>query len=297
VNKLLTNGHFGILRIARPILVAFLCSPSFSQNYYPLAPGNRWDYIKQYSDLYGSSVDTFSVHVAGKQILPNGKEYYQIHPQHDIAFTGQFVRADSVGIHYYWEADSTDVLVYKVNAGLGESWTTPFGLSIQLTDIDTLVLFGVQTRVLTFSTSFPVAYDVSFSDVFGPISYFSPDEPPGTSYTSVDAAGCIIGSSTYGQLLVNIQSIDEVPTSFTLFQNHPNPFNSATHISFDASIQGLVQIRIFNHLGQEVAVLDHQSQPGRNSVPWKAGHLSSGVYFYRLESGSLSQVRKMILIK
>lgn len=295
MNRLLTNHRLGILRIARPILVAFLCSPSFSQNYYPLAPGNRWDYIEHYSDLFGSSVDTFSVYVAGPLILPNGKEYFRVQPRDISFFPGEFVRVDSVGIYYYWDADSADLLVYKLNATVGDTWDALY--TFELTAIDTLSVFGAQTRVLTFSTSFPVAYDISFSDLFGPISLSSPGEPPGTSSTTIDASGCVIGSTTHGQLLVSVQAADQVSTSFTLFQNYPNPFNIATHIIFDSPVQGLVHIHIFNQLGQEVALINHQANPGRNYIPWNAAQLPSGVYLYRLELGSLSQVRKMVLIK
>jgi len=287
----------GILRIARPILVAFLCSPTFSQTYYPLATNNRWDYITQYSDFFGSSVDTFTVRVAGLQTLPNGKEYYELQPG-DIAW-GRYVRVDSVGIYYFRESDSSDVLMYKLNAAIYETWEAHFiGIHyVELESIDTLVIFGMQTRVLNFRRDGLMLSDVSFSDIFGPIRYSSPGEPPGTSSTTTDASGCVINSTTYGQLLVSVSSTHELPDRFTLFQNNPNPFNSTTHISFDTPIEGTVHIRIFNPLGQEVGLIDHHARPGRNHVSWNASQLPSGIYFYRLESGSFSQVRKMLLVK
>ncbi len=95
------------------------------------------------------------------------------------------------------------------------------------------------------------------------------------------------------------------PTTFSLSQNFPNPFNPATVIQYQLPVRSKVTLRIFNVLGQEVATLVNKEQPGGyESVEWNAGNLSSGVYFYRLEARSLSgngtsfvQVKKMMVVK
>lgn len=86
--------------------------------------------------------------------------------------------------------------------------------------------------------------------------------------------------------------------SYALYQNYPNPFNPTTAISFQLSAIGHVTLKVFDVLGREVATLvDKVKQPGMHSVQFDAGNLASGVYFYRLESGSFVATRKLLLLK
>lgn len=94
-----------------------------------------------------------------------------------------------------------------------------------------------------------------------------------------------------------------LPTEYSLAQNYPNPFNSSTVIAFDLPAAGHALLEVFNVLGQRIAVLiDHKLPVGRQQAVWgglsdRGAVLTSGVYFYRLRSGSVSMVRKMILLK
>jgi hypothetical protein len=91
---------------------------------------------------------------------------------------------------------------------------------------------------------------------------------------------------------------NSVPVSYKLNQNYPNPFNPSTIISYDLPKSGLVTIRIYNILGQQVRTLVNESQiAGTHQVSFNASSLTSGVYFYSLSTGSFSQVKKMMLIK
>ncbi len=88
-----------------------------------------------------------------------------------------------------------------------------------------------------------------------------------------------------------------LPETISLGQNYPNPFNPSTVISF-LSDGGPVTIKVFDTLGREVAtVLDGIPGTGRFSVNFDASALPSGVYFYRMQTGSHQLVRKMNLIK
>ncbi len=93
---------------------------------------------------------------------------------------------------------------------------------------------------------------------------------------------------------------DGLPLSFSLGQNYPNPFNPSTQIRYALPEESHVTLRVFNTLGQEVAVLVSATQvAGRYSVefsPREAG-LSSGVYLYTLQAGRFSETRKMLLVK
>ncbi len=90
----------------------------------------------------------------------------------------------------------------------------------------------------------------------------------------------------------------QVPTKYSLSQNYPNPFNPSTVISYQISVNSKVTLKIYDVLGREVAVLVNEYQPAGNyEVEFNAKGLSSGVYYYRIESGNFSDTKKMILLK
>ena len=94
------------------------------------------------------------------------------------------------------------------------------------------------------------------------------------------------------------QSSQEVESIPTVFQNHPNPFNPATTITFRAAKDDHFSLKVYNIRGQEVAVLlDGHRQAGTHHVLFDAAHLPSGTYFYRLEGGGMNTIKKMILLK
>jgi len=101
-----------------------------------------------------------------------------------------------------------------------------------------------------------------------------------------------------GYIPVGINEIEPVPVQYSLDQNYPNPFNPSTSISYSIAKDGLVKLKIFNILGQQVSTLVNQVQsPGIYKVHFDASKLTSGVYFYKLDSEGFSVVKKMILIK
>jgi hypothetical protein len=89
-----------------------------------------------------------------------------------------------------------------------------------------------------------------------------------------------------------------LPTSFSLSENYPNPFNPVTQIRYDLPQNAYVQLKVLDVLGREVASLvDRQEEAGFKSVSFDATNLPSGVYFYRLQAGTFSWVRKMLVTK
>jgi len=86
--------------------------------------------------------------------------------------------------------------------------------------------------------------------------------------------------------------------SFALNQNYPNPFNPSTKISYSIEAGNFVSLKVFDVLGREVSTLVNQYQTaGQHSVSFDASSLASGMYFYKLESGSFSSIKKMMLVK
>jgi len=85
---------------------------------------------------------------------------------------------------------------------------------------------------------------------------------------------------------------------FSLGQNYPNPFNPSTKIKFNIPESGNTTIKVFNLLGSEVAtLLNEMKQPGTYEINFDAAGLSSGTYFYSMESGNFREVMKMIILK
>lgn len=90
----------------------------------------------------------------------------------------------------------------------------------------------------------------------------------------------------------------EIPGDFTLEQNYPNPFNPSTRISWQSPVGSRQTLKVYDVLGNEVATLvDEYRDAGVYEVEFDAGGLSSGVYFYKLTSGSFAETKKMIVIK
>lgn len=97
---------------------------------------------------------------------------------------------------------------------------------------------------------------------------------------------------------------NELPQSLMLFQNYPNPFNLTTSIEYRVGSNEHVSLKVYDILGNEVATLvDEYQQPGKYKVTFNGQRttdnrqLSSGVYFYRLQAGNFTAVKKLILMK
>ncbi len=109
--------------------------------------------------------------------------------------------------------------------------------------------------------------------------------------------------SNYGQLVVDTEVVDVIPSDFSLSQNYPNPFNSQTRINFNSSVNEVTHLEIYNILGQKVKVLFNDIPSSRlNSVYWDGRNqsgsvVSSGVYYYVLRIGEKTFSKKMVLLK
>ncbi len=89
-----------------------------------------------------------------------------------------------------------------------------------------------------------------------------------------------------------------IPAKFDLSQNYPNPFNPVTNISYQVASSGVVKITVYDMLGKEVKTLVNEfKEPGYYNMNFDAGNLNSGVYFYRMNAGEYSSVKKLVLMK
>jgi subtilisin family serine protease len=109
----------------------------------------------------------------------------------------------------------------------------------------------------------------------------------------------VIASPTTGVYRIS----ERTPSSFLLEQNYPNPFNPTTTIRYALPAQGHVRLRVFDVVGREVATLVNEEQSaGVYRIEWDGKNgfgdpVATGVYFYRLESGSFVQTHKMLLLR
>ncbi len=91
---------------------------------------------------------------------------------------------------------------------------------------------------------------------------------------------------------------ETVPGNYCLNQNYPNPFNPSTRISFSIPEESIVSIKLYNALGEMITeIINKNFKPGNHEIDFSSAHLSSGIYFYKMEAGKFNQTKKMILIK
>ncbi|MCA2004756.1 MAG: T9SS type A sorting domain-containing protein [Ignavibacterium sp.] len=111
--------------------------------------------------------------------------------------------------------------------------------------------------------------------------------------------GLIVLNNVFGDFTTSVDQIsDVVPAAYVLEQNYPNPFNPVTTIRYSLPKEGFVSLKVYNILGQEVVTLVNQEQTaGSYEVKFGAPNLSSGMYFYTLETNGISLTRKMMLVK
>jgi len=105
--------------------------------------------------------------------------------------------------------------------------------------------------------------------------------------------------SIIGRSVTSVKQISQLmPDHFALSQNYPNPMNPSTTISFNLPVKSFVSLKVFDMLGREVASIISQELPaGTYARQWNAGKMSSGVYFYRLQAGSFTQTKRLVLLK
>ena len=137
------------------------------------------------------------------------------------------------------------------------------------------------------------------ADAFGQVALMNAYFGDGLCSTPVKIDGIRVGLDWGSSVLTDIKTVSgSTPDGYRLGQNYPNPFNPTTSIRFNITKPGAVKLKVYDILGNEVASLvDSKLSSGAYSVDFDGAGLSSGVYFYRLETESFSDVKKMTLIK
>jgi hypothetical protein len=172
------------------------------------------------------------------------------------------------------------------------NWTTATELNNQGFDVEYSLdnqSFSKIGFVPGFGTTSEMkSYSFRVSDIQSGVQYYR--------IKQIDFDG---GSTIYN----SVEVTGPLPNTFVLDQNHPNPFNPSTTISFSLPVESNVNIKLFNMLGQQVAQITERSfQAGNHDLQFNANELSSGAYIYTLEAAgvngaSFKSTKKMLLLK
>jgi hypothetical protein len=141
--------------------------------------------------------------------------------------------------------------------------------------------------------------------------FYENAETPDTAYISISLADTATGIPHIGSTFwiddlsfgptapTDVKgSPNATPTSYALDQNYPNPFNPSTMIQFEIPEARFVTLKVYNLLGQEVATLiNNQLGAGRYRAEFDGRNLPSGRYLYRLQAGTYTETKKMVLVK
>lgn len=236
-----------------------------------------------------------------------GKTWGLVSYVYNRAVDLQFLN-DSVG----WISEDGPVIstaVMKSSDG-GQNWA--FQLWFSPSDLTTHLFFAntLQGWVVQFSWADPVgaqiwhtndggsSWDMQF--VYNPSFYYRPWRVffanPRHGWI-VGERGIILRTSDGGVTSTPGWNV-EIPQQTTLRQNFPNPFNPETQIHFELPQDNSVRLVVHDLLGREVATLVNEfRKAGKYDVVFTAGNLASGVYFYRLQAGTFSDVKKLLLLR
>lgn len=118
----------------------------------------------------------------------------------------------------------------------------------------------------------------------------------------IEGNSLFIATNSYGlyelQIPTSVKEETDIVTTYQLHHNYPNPFNPLTKIKFSVPNSDIVQVNVYDILGNEIkTLLNEFKQAGTYEVEFDASNLPSGVYFYRMISGSYSETKKMILLR
>jgi len=294
--------------------------------------GTSWTLIYQTSNVPAHYSETVTALAISGTVFIVAMETSAFPPNYPSC--GLIVSSDYTPTDWYWDSeygisDYTYVTALAVSGtnlfagtggGGGVSLSTDVGKTWAKIDSGLAMSYSIRdtSKYYYYDIS---AFAVSGRNIFvvcGGIVYLSTNN--GTSWTSVnsglgnDTVLTIAVSDKYlfagtrksgvwrrslGEMITSVKNNGtNVPAQFTLSQNYPNPFNPSTTISFNLPSQSIVSLKIFDLLGREVAtIVSEKMSAGSYTRQWNAAEMPSGVYFYRLQAGSFTETKKLVLLK
>jgi hypothetical protein len=198
----------------------------------------------------------------------------------------------------------------SVSGFISTGWTTVYtgtytvpGTGWRYIDLQTPYYWnGTQNLLIEIcfdNTSYTSNTTVAGTSATGMTWHYHTDGSAGCTMTGGSAQATRPNICMQVNMIVgNNSGITELPKVYSLAQNYPNPFNPVTSIKYSVPKQSLVKLVIYDVIGREVTTLVNEvKNPGNYAVSFDASSYASGVYFYRMESGDFTDVKKMVLIK
>lgn len=290
--------YIGILLFALSVCANAQIDSAVS--FYPLQTGNVWQYWYHYQIKNTNQHDSSYVmaKVVADTLMPNGKWYKIIDGKILGAMRTRYQRVDSLtACVYSYYYDGSDVLTDSLQARRQDR----FGMGFRCINVDTVPVFGIVAIRKEFAGNLTPSPYLTIAQGIGIVkavtSVDNPVYPVVDAYT-YDLVYAKIGGKEYGALTTVRSQEKSIPTSFGLEQNFPNPFNSSTKICLSIPCDGLVQLKVYSALGQQVATLISQElSRGFHEISWDASKVPTGVYFYRLMSGVFTETKRLIVLK
>lgn len=292
-------------------LFIFSSSVSYSQDtishrYFPLKVGNEWTYYS-YTELPPSSFK-FKVKIT-KDTLIEGKKYYFIIAPNLMIYNG-WVRYDSSSTCLIKRSDGNGCGVFpndKIIDSLGSAVGRQVNCFINPYSLRRCILISYPVGILGFTNKHRKVFlhdgliyaNASYMSDVGLTSYCSGEPPPCQNFANL--TGCVLNGVVYGDTnLTDISNSSEfIYNSYILNQNYPNPFNPVTTISFYLPVNSEISLNIIDLNGREVMkpIENKKLNQGNHSLNINMSNFPSGVYYYKIKSGSFMQSKKMVLVK
>lgn len=291
---------------------SFITVADSLKDMFPFAVGNQWEYDYRwfyddyFSGIYTSMTGSGHLTVTGVERTTDSTRWLMKE------------LSDGIYCTRYWWPPGGDTCYARRDSSTFElierhSWRHRLYRNMPYYNYwSSLVPFGIDLTQPAF------IYRYYFPDSAGTTSVHVQDGPPysfiqyrfvfkaDSGIYAVSSQSLLVGVS-FGSnhrlrtgILLDVAEREQVesPGEFFLFQNYPNPFNPSTRIVYRVGSRQSVELRVFDVLGGEVATLvNEMKEPGMHEVWWDATGYSSGVYFYRLQTGGFVQTRKLLLLR
>jgi hypothetical protein len=272
-------------------------------SYYPLAPGNAWEYLVVFTDSLSGLPDTLflSRKVIGDTTISTGATYYVIEEKFTadsgaVDVSHAYERVDSLtGDVWMYDPDEGEVHMHNLFVQPGDS-VLSFDQWFTFANWYPDTVLNYPTNSQMFTGGFEVYF---LSSGLGLIQY----EDLGAEYIGQFLTYARVNGVEYGQAVGIGHRSRSIPQTLVLEQNYPNPFNPETVIRFALPNTATVRLEVYNLLGQKVKTLvQGRLAAGYHQVTWNGTDehgrpVASGLYLYRLDTGSRQQIRKMILMR
>ncbi len=206
------------------------------------------------------------------------------------------IRVEGLGATYGCELSVYDINLGSVRIGLSRDTV----VTLTNTGNQPIVVSNITSSLPEFS-AFPAQLTISVGGYVLDTLRFAP-----VTEGQLAAKIIFLSDSLWADTITvvangSLTGVEEglgIPKEYTLSQNYPNPFNPSTTIRYGLPGRSMVSLTIYNSIGQQVAVLQQgEKEAGYHSVQFNASHLASGIYFYRLQTDTFVDTKKLLLVK